>query len=74
MLLFLREEAKTERDQEPMQLQMLEKGKKQGFSLEHHAHQGGQRTTKQAPFGSVRVIPDFGTPELHMKIQLVVFF
>lgn len=51
----------------------IEKGEKQGFSLEHHTHQGGQHTTQQAPFGSVRVIPDFGTPELHMKIQLWFF-
>lgn len=73
-LLFLREEVKTERDQEPIRgrntAPEIEKGEKQGFSLEHHTHQGGRCTTIQALFGSVRVIPDFRTPELHMKIQL----
>lgn len=73
-LSFLREEIKTERDQEPMRgrntAPEIEKGEKQGFSLKHHVHQGGRRTTIQAPFGSVRVIPGFGTPERHMKIQL----
>lgn len=41
-LSFLREEVKTERDQEPMRgrntAPEIEKGEKQGFSLKHHVH------------------------------------